>query len=203
MQAMLFAQQMAAQQQLQGLRGQIGRGGGEGRLVSRPRPSWHLSLSSPNPSCGSGIRRLGSKSHRCNSSTGRPHRCPQAASPVGREESRDGGFVRSSACPHRVFDARRRVDSTRPLPLRSPTASPLWQSPTTATCTASSTSIGAARIRASSRSSAPRSTLRTKAATSVRVGEAEPTTPAAIPVAARSSTTTPSSWRRTTSATRT
>ena len=45
--------------------------------------------------------------------------------------------------------------------------------------------------------------LRTKAATSVRVGEAEPTTPAAIPVAARSSTTTPSSWRRTTSATRT
>jgi hypothetical protein len=30
MQAMLFAQQMAAQQQLQGLRGQIGVGGGEG-----------------------------------------------------------------------------------------------------------------------------------------------------------------------------
>jgi hypothetical protein len=30
MQAMLFAQQMAAQQQLQGLRGQIGPGGGEG-----------------------------------------------------------------------------------------------------------------------------------------------------------------------------
>ena len=44
MQAMLFAQQMAAQQQLQGLRGQIGRGGGE-ESVGEPaetRPGTYL-----------------------------------------------------------------------------------------------------------------------------------------------------------------
>ncbi|NDH96628.1 MAG: DUF2587 domain-containing protein, partial [Actinobacteria bacterium] len=44
MQAMLFAQQMAAQQQLQGLRGQIGRGGGE-EPVGEPaetRPGTYL-----------------------------------------------------------------------------------------------------------------------------------------------------------------
>ncbi len=44
MQAMLFAQQMAAQQQLQGLRGQIGRGGGEESLgePAETRPGTYL-----------------------------------------------------------------------------------------------------------------------------------------------------------------
>jgi len=44
MQAMLFAQQMAAQQQLQGLRGQIGSGGGEAATGEPPdaRPGTYL-----------------------------------------------------------------------------------------------------------------------------------------------------------------
>ena len=207
-QATLFAQQLAARQQLEQMR----------QLPPARCPACRPGPGQPGQPDRTAPARTSERSPaaptvRDDGATATRHRCDRHGPVLGVDDRGDGGLRRANHMrrlvhppprPHRVLDARRRGPARRAggqgggrraagdrhhRPRQHVRDPRVLQ--------------GVPASRASSRSSAPRPTWPTTTAASARPAGAASTTPAATPRAARSSTTTSPCWPRTTPATAT